>query len=273
MKKFDGILLCTDLDGTLLRSDKSVSKENLEAIDYFKSNGGRFTFVTGRVPEVARAIYNKVKPNAAIGCFNGGGVYDYEREEFLYFSLLDEEFRLLVSLVDREVPEAGILLNAAHHVYFNKDNEATRHFRAVTGLPHLACHYTEVKEPVGKVLLLHMEDAVIRRLAEVLAVHPLAEKFDFIRSEAMIYEILPKGVSKGSVLLRLAKMYGFDMKKTIAVGDYDNDASMLTAAGFGVAVANASEAAKRAADRITVSCEEHAIARIVADLEAGNIRL
>ena len=50
MKKFDGILICTDLDGTLLNGDSAVSKENLDAIEYFKAEGGIFTFITGRMP-------------------------------------------------------------------------------------------------------------------------------------------------------------------------------------------------------------------------------
>ena len=79
MKKFDGILLCTDLDGTLLRNDKSISQENLDAIEYFKSEGGYFTFITGRMPCFSEEIYQVVRPNAPIGCINGGGVYDYER--------------------------------------------------------------------------------------------------------------------------------------------------------------------------------------------------
>lgn len=48
MGKFDGILLCTDLDDTLLTTDKRVSDENSKAIEYFKSEGGLFTFATGR---------------------------------------------------------------------------------------------------------------------------------------------------------------------------------------------------------------------------------
>ena len=48
MKKFEGLLFCTDLDGTLYASDGTVPKANLEAIEYFNKNGGKFTFVTGR---------------------------------------------------------------------------------------------------------------------------------------------------------------------------------------------------------------------------------
>ena len=49
MKKFEGIMICTDLDGTLLKNDKSISAENARAIEYFKDNEGLFTFVTGRM--------------------------------------------------------------------------------------------------------------------------------------------------------------------------------------------------------------------------------
>lgn len=273
MKKFEGILLCTDLDGTLLRADKSISKENLEAIDYFKSNGGRFTFITGRVPTAAQAVYEAVHPNAPIGCFNGGGVYDFETDAFLHFSTLSEEAAVLAALVDRELPEVGIQLNTARNVYFCKDNPAQQDFRRITGLPYKVCSYSERGEDVGKLIFLHRDGAMLERVEALLTAHPLAEKFDFIRSEKTIYEILPKGVSKGAALPRIAEFCGVDPRRTVAVGDFDNDVSMLKAAGVGVAVENASEAAKRAADRIAVSNEEHAIAQIVGDLYAGRIVL
>ena len=59
MKKFNGILMCTDLDGTLLRNDKTISRENKEAIEYFKSEGGLFTFITGRMPSYVSDIYRE----------------------------------------------------------------------------------------------------------------------------------------------------------------------------------------------------------------------
>lgn len=73
------------------------------------------------------------------------------------------------------------------------------------------------------------------------------------------------------MLLRMADMPGIDRKKTIAVGDYENDISMIRSAGVGYAAENACPAAKAAADRITVSNEEHAIAAIVADIESGEL--
>lgn len=74
MDRFDGILLCTDLDGTLFNNDRTVSEENIKAIEFFKSKGGRFSFITGRMPFFAVDVYNTVRPNAPIGCINGGGL-------------------------------------------------------------------------------------------------------------------------------------------------------------------------------------------------------
>ena len=63
------------------------------------------------------------------------------------------------------------------------------------------------------------------------------------------------------------------MEKTVAVGDYNNDISMLKAARLGIAVANACPEAKAAADAVTVSNEEHAIAKIISDIEQGKLLL
>lgn len=80
MNKFKGLLICTDLDGTLLKDDKSISRENLDAIEYFKSEGGYFTFITGRMPYFMESICSKIHPNAPFGCINGGGLYDYNKK-------------------------------------------------------------------------------------------------------------------------------------------------------------------------------------------------
>ena len=82
-----------------------------------------------------------------------------------------------------------------------------------------------------------------------------------------LFEILPNGVDKGTLLTKMAELVGIDMKRTVAVGDYNNDVPMLRAAGLGVAVSNAVASAREAADYITVSNEEHAIAKIISELQ------
>ena len=268
MGKFDGILLCTDLDGTLLRDDKSISPENRTAIEYFKREGGYFTFVTGRMPSYVWNMYHAVQPNAPVGCVNGGGLYDYASERYLWTYGLSRDVMELVAYIDAEMPTMGIQLNTFDTVYFCKESSALADFRAETGVPNIVCPYREVTGPIAKILFADRDGDRITHLASLLNAHPRADEFDFIRSDRTLYEILPRGIHKGVALSKLAEILGIDPRRTVAVGDYDNDVGMLRTAGLGVAVSNATEAVKAAADMITVSNEQHAIAAIIDRIEA-----
>ena len=272
MGKFDGMLFCTDLDGTLYNSDTQVSQENLDAIAYFKAEGGLFTFITGRVPMTSSEACRIIQPNAPYGCINGGGIYDPVKDAYLWHATLPAAAIELMEYVDERLPEIGIQVNTEKDVYFSKDNVAMEWFRQVTGMPPLMRDYHDIPEPMLKVLFAHHEDDMIDEVERLLAEHPASKHYDFIRSEKVLYELLPKGISKGGALTKMAQLLGIDMHNTVAVGDYENDVSMIRAAGIGYAVANARPAAKAVADRITVSNDEHAIAAIVAELERERSR-
>lgn len=265
MKKFDGILFCTDLDGTLYDSQKMVSKENLDAIKFFKANGGKFTFITGRPPMISGDVCKLINPNAPFGCNNGGGIYDYNAQKYLWAQGLNNNVKALIDYIDQNMPDMGIQINTHNGIYFHKDNLAMQYFRKVTNTEHIALKHQQITEPILKVLFASTKEAEIEKLAALLKAHPLALEFDFIRSERILYEILPKGINKGVGLKNLAELLG--AKTTVAVGDYDNDIEMLKSATIGYAVENATQNVKAVADRVTVSNNSHAIAAIVAELD------
>ncbi len=267
MKKFEGMLFATDLDGTLLRKDKTISEENLRAIEYFKAQGGIFTFITGRIPAGAKEILKMVTPNAPFGCINGGGIFDHIKGELLWAAELSKDVLEMVEYIDKNLPEIGIEVNTHKNVYFCKKSEATEIHRRDEKFPDLVSHYRDVKEPIAKILFADTKDENILKLAKMLAEHPKAKEFDFIRSDALYYEILPKGINKGTVVKRLADMLSINEENIITAGDNDNDIAMLSGIKLSFAVANASESAKKAANFITVSNEEDAVAKIIYDLD------
>ncbi len=273
MGKFNGILLCTDLDGTLYRNDKTVSRENREAIEYFKRQGGFFTFITGRLPYYAQEAYHAAQPNVPFGCVNGGGVYDGEAGKYVWTCELPRHAMELAVYIDEWFPDVGIQMVGFEKTCFSKENKATVIFRQLTGVPYEKCTYDNPPSPIAKIMFCSERDEEIQAIEKMLKSHPFAGQFEFIRSERTLLEILPKGVHKGVALAKLTEYLGVDPAKTIAIGDYDNDVGMLRAAGLGVAVANASVAATAAADVVTVSNEEHAIARVICDLESRRYAL
>lgn len=270
MGKFDGILFCTDLDDTLLDKEKNVSKENLEAIEYFKSNGGLFTFVTGRTHLGIGGVLNQVEPNTYIGTLNGGSIYDHKQNKNIMEIELGEGFVEILEFVDKEFCDIGFEVMCHDKCWICKTNDLVIKHITHEKLPLITCDYHNVPGKRGKVLLVG-EIERINQLVEALKTHPMAERFDFVRSTRHYYEILPKGSHKGNLLKEIAKLNNIDMNRTIAVGDNDNDIKMLEFAGCGYAVENANENAKKVADRITVSNLDSAIAKIIDELDKGLI--
>lgn len=269
MGKFDGILICTDLDGTLYKNDKTISDKNKDAIEYFKREGGSFTFVTGRLPYYSWDAYNAVQPNVPFGCINGAGIYDGGNKRYIWNKQLSGEYLELVRYIDEAFSDVGIQIACFDNTYFVRENNSTVRFRRLTGLPDLFCDYRDITGPAAKIIFSSDDEDNLLNIRKRLEEHKDSDKFDFIRSERVMQEVLPKGANKGLLIQKLAEYLKIDIKRTIAVGDYDNDVSMLRAAGCGIAVSNASKAALNAADAVTVSNEKDAIAKIIQDLEAG----
>lgn len=271
MKKFEGILICTDLDGTLFNSNREISQENRQAIEYFKANGGYFTFITGRMPFYAQKAYEGINPNCPFGCNNGGALYDHRKQEYVWRLELDEEALTLAEDVSKQLPEVGWHIAAFERTYFGVDSPFMVGFRERTKVKNFTLQDRPAGDPMAKVAFCDHDFQLVSKAKDLIDAHPLAKNFEMIRSEDAIYEIMPIGANKGTALRKLAELLGLDLKNTVAIGDYDNDVKMLQAAGCGVAVANACPSAKAAADHITVSNDDHAIAAVIAALERGEL--
>jgi Cof subfamily protein (haloacid dehalogenase superfamily) len=267
MGKFSGILFCTDLDGTILNSEKKVSSQNKKAIEYFQREGGTFTFITGRMPSVSGDIYDMIQPNAPFGCINGGGIYDVEKDDYIWYRPLPSDVLDIIKYVYENMPDIGIQINCARNIYFMHDNGSTQAFRELTGAPFLTKEPGDIDEPICKVVFNTLDAERLLEVRKEIEALPGAVLFDFTMGSDTFFEILPKDCNKGTLLKRMADMLGFDMAKTVAVGDYENDIDMIKMAGTGYSVANACPELHAVADRITVSNEEHAIAKIIDDLD------
>lgn len=268
MGKFDGILLATDLDSTLLDGRRRISEGNRRAIEAFEREGGLFTYVTGRTPFGAKVILDQMVPRVPFGCLNGGGIYDANTDQYVWRAELDPKVEALIDFVHARFPEVGIELCGFDNAWVLCRNHIVDEHMELEGLCFADATFDAVKDMgIAKVLLMTEADR-IGELAEAISSHPLASAFSFVQSAEQYYEVLPHGASKGALLLRLAEMLNISPDMTVAVGDNQNDVSMIRAARLGVAVANATPVAKAAADLLLdVTNEQDAIAHLIARLE------
>lgn len=267
MGKFDGILICSDLDNTLAthsyasHMELNFLQKDIEAIRYFQREGGRFTVISGRRPDVAKALMgDAVIPNAPIGGHNGALLQNTDGSLLYSGGSKDDGMIHLAQKLWKS--DIGLCFLSLH----------------VSGYGTLKCSRLEEGEEffdqpldMQRMLPFDTYNMVLsveegQGLALCERVEPfLDETLTYTRPFECTVEVSRREDTKGAALLRIKKAVG--AKLAVAIGDYENDIEMLRAADIGYAVENACEALKAVADRVTVPCTEGAAAAVIAELE------
>ncbi|THA73855.1 HAD family hydrolase [Streptomyces sp. A0642] len=255
-------LVATDLDGTLLRRDDTVSSRTRSALALAAAAGARHLVVTGRpVPGVRELLAGLGYRGIAV-CGQGTQVYDAGSGLMIRAVGLDRELAAaalgkieaqvgqVFAAVDQDGPEGRTLIEPGY-------------LMPHPALPaHRALHRDELwAAPVVKVLIRHpeLDDDALASAAHA-AVGDLAT---VTLSGPGTVELQPYGVDKGTGIALAAEYLGLDPATAIAFGDMPNDLPMFRSCGYGVAMANAHPLLLAAADEVTLSHEEDGVAVVL----------
>ena len=249
--RFEKILLIADIDGTLVTDDKQIPKRNKTAIREFTENGGIFTIATGRGVTLARPIAEELMIGAPAVVFNGGAVYDYAQNRFLWQSALPSVASDYARLVSEQLPHLGIEILRGEDVYVPQSNE-TEEYHLAGGVKNpIRCPISEIPENNWIKILFADEPQKIDAATEIIN-RSCSCGVELVRTSPLYYEMLPLGTSKGGGMRKMLDIAGLSECYVVAAGDYINDLEMLEYADFGIAVSNALDDIKAIAD-LTVS--------------------
>jgi len=254
MGKFDGVLLCSDLDGTLTNSQSNITPNVIESIRYFQQNGGIFTIASGRLPDYLSNFVKLLSIKVPVICHNGAAIYSYEKKRFLMKNYLDPKVSELLNFVCEHYDCVKFFyLHALEKSYTFSASQKEELFETLYN-----------QDWCKIVLHLDSEESAVQ-LRDDLRNSVYGRQYSFVRSWAIGLEILGIGSSKGDSVKVLRTMIP-NINKVICVGDYENDITMLEYADIGYAVKNAYEDVLEVADRVTVSNDEDAIAHIINEI-------
>ena len=265
-------LVATDLDGTLLRPDATVSPFTVEALAAARAAALPVVFVTGRPPRwivpVAAATGHS---GLGIGA-NGAVVVDLETGDVAEtFALGSDALDTVIDTLRREVPGIGFALEWA-----DQSSTHVETFAYEAGFrPRFPL---EIAPYDGDIRGAAQGRAVIKLLARVHGEQPDADAFvdlalDHVEhlvtvthsnSEDVLLEMSARGVTKGSTLARLAGELGVAASAAAAAGDMPNDVPMLTWAGVGLGIEGGHPLVLGAADAVLPAPEHDGVARFVA---------
>jgi hydroxymethylpyrimidine pyrophosphatase-like HAD family hydrolase len=254
-------LIATDLDGTLLRSDESVSQRTRDALTAAAAAGAAHIVVTGRAVPWTRHILDDLGYRGLAVCGQGAQVYDAGRHRLLTSVTLDRQVATLaLAKVEAEV---GPLYLAASRDGLDGEVLVGPGYAPTGSLP--VTPFTDVSDlwsaPLNKIYVQHptladdeLADAARRAAGGFVSV---------TMAGAGIVELLPLGLTKATGLSLAARRLGLKRDDTLAFGDMPNDIPMFSWARHGVAMANAHEEPKAVADEVTASNEDDGIAVVL----------
>lgn len=260
-------LIATDLDGTLLRPDLSVSARTRAALDAARAAGIHVVPVTARQPRGVRRIAEAAGFTEYALCGNGAHGVHLGTGEVLFEAHVEEAAqRALALALAARVP--GVL--------FVSVRQGGEVFVAQEGYAAIAQFEDHKREPVEMGafslddVLAHPSLKFIVRHATLTPRELLAEVraldlggFAVTHSGAPFLEVLAEGVSKAWGLERLCTRLGIAREEVLAFGDAPNDAEMLAWAGHGVAMGHAEPEAREAADEVTLTNAEDGVAAVI----------
>lgn len=256
-------ILFTDLDGTLLNNEKHVSEGNRAAIQRLLDAGHYLVVATGRPTKSAFKVAKELgltRPGCYLIAYNGGVIFDCANEKICAEKTLPLEYaRYLFA----EAEKYGIYIqtygeddkvltrwDCPELQYYTKGNRNALEIEVCEDVFHILG-----KNP-NKVLMIDMSEEKVTKFQQDHSEWEIGKCHSFFSSRAYL-EYVPVGVDKGTGVKTLCDMLNIKLEHAYAAGDERNDISMIEAAGVGIAMQNASEEAKAAADYITENDNEH----------------
>ena len=246
-KPYEGILICSDFDGTLSGKD-GIAERNREAIADFCAKGGRLTISSGRDAEFLSKTAGGLF-NAPLICINGTQIYDTKTEQVLFVAPLDK--KAIEPHQDKTIPQPfrlEVIPEAGEKLVFLPDDSID--------IP------TDSSFEIAKIVTMY--DSIELCVAAKEALSQKYPQYDWGRSWTWGLEQIAGNAGKGVCVNWLRHHLG--ARLVIAIGDFENDASMLKAADIAVAPENALPEIRALCDYVVCHVDQGAVADMIEKL-------
>ena len=257
-------VVATDLDGTIVRSDGTISARTRDALDLAANAGATLVIVTGRPPRWMHDIAVKTGHHGLAVCANGALVYDLRTETIVESHPLGVDVaRELVTSLRTAIPGLGFAVETVDSEF---GHEPAYRPRWPTDGALVADMEALLSRPLAKLLARHDgldSDELLARAREVVDEATATMTHS---SRDGLLEISAAGISKATTLAEVVARTSHAASDVVAFGDMPNDLPMLAWAGHSVAVANAHPDVLALVDEVTASNDDDGVALVLERL-------
>lgn len=260
-------MIVLDLDDTLLREDGTISPRTKQTLMAAQDAGVKVVLASGRPTYAMWALaeeLNLADYGSFILSFNGGKITNCQTKEDIFSCTLNPETaHQLLDVSKRE--GVNILTYVGDDIITDETSKYIEVEAKLTGMPLVVVDdfKAAVSTPVVKVMMLEEPEKLA--LVEQKLQQEFKGNLSVVRSKPFFLEFTEDGIDKGRSLDKLIEQLGIKQEEVIAIGDGNNDLTMIEFAGLGVAMENANDTVKAAADYITASNMNDGVANVVEE--------
>lgn len=262
-------LIAMDLDGTLNNDQKVITEKTKAALMAAQKEGIRLALASARPSPglfKERDILRLQDHKGILMSYNGGRIVDAETGKVLFETSMDLEetkqvLRKLESLPVTPILDDGVQFYVADKNGYKVDYECKNNNMVCSEVGNLAefLNFAPIK------ILMSVQPEELPQVQKEIAAF-LPESLTVVQTAAFYLEVIPKVINKGQGIRDICKVLGLSTEEVISFGDAANDIPMLREAGMGVAMGNAAEPVKAAANMVTLSNNEDGIAAALEKL-------
>ncbi len=254
-------LVASDIDGTLIRGDGTLSRRTIDVLDRLADKGVPTVLVTGRPVRWLRQLYDQLEKPLPAVCANGAVVYDPATDEILRAAPLATELLIDVARQLREsIPDISLAVEVEDGRSFWHEESWPLHWDDVERAVRVISTPEELTSaPAVKLLARSANHGPDDFLALVSRTLGTVVETTHSSSSALV-EISAAGVTKAAGLAWFCERDGLTAADVVAFGDMPNDLPLLAWAGRSVAMGNAHPALREVADEVTLTNDEDGVA-------------
>ncbi len=267
-------LLVSDIDGTLNTKAMKLPESNKIAIRKFVDNGGNFTLCSGRNLQSLSIHYEKLGIDTPAIFLNGAGVYDFSKNDFIYFNPITEEGERVILNVLKAHKTLQLTVYSPEKLYLA--TWKCVYGRVISMLDKLNYELCKSVSDLprgnwGKVSLFGTK-GLINKLQLFFKNDTNKKLFECFKTSPYTLEVVNKGVNKGNAVLKLAEMLNVNKSNTAAIGDYYNDVEMLKMVAHPVCCGQAPDDIKAISEYVACHCNDGAVADFINYIQSNYIK-
>lgn len=257
--------LISDIDGTLVRKDKSLSEPVVQAVLRLREAGVKFTLISARPVSGMLPIVQRLGVEGCIGAYNGGTIAKADGTVISAERLSPSAARKALALISQPGVTLWAFADGLWHATDTSNAHTDSERITANQEPTVVKDFSTILDRIDKMVAVSDDEALLAALEKTTA-EALGDEAAVARSQTYYLDITAPAANKGAGVTALAKTFGVPLQQVAVIGDGRNDTRMFAVAGFSVAMGNGSAEVRAAADAVTASNTDDGVAHAVDTL-------